>query len=161
MRLKLVMGLLFVSACSGGDGHQTPSEANTRARMQRRCAEHMPRTSPGPRPAGTADDPFVGDGVVFAVHDVSAELVRVGIRHRAIPHFKIAAEMAVNVPRAVAAAVSPGDFVQVKYARLPDDSPLKTLYASGAWPDTPVQYVYCGYEIVAIDVVPDPEAGAR
>lgn len=161
VKLCVTIALLAASACNSGDKHQLTRDPRAGARLQKRCAEHMPRESTGPRPTGTRDDPFIGHGVVFAVHDVSPGLVRVGIRHQPIPYFKIAAEMAVNVPRAVAARISPGDFIQLKYARLPEDSPLRELYESGIRPEAPLQYVYCGYEIFTMDVAPHLDAEPR
>jgi hypothetical protein len=158
-----LLALAIILASVGGAAC-TPAGSPVQKTRKQRFEDHIPPNSTGRKPAGTRDDPYVGIGVVFGMKDVSAQLVRVGVRHRPISYFKKAADMAVNLPRHIVADVREGDLVKLYYARMDENSPVAIAYRQvlkGQEPKDPgpYPYVYFGYEVFRLEVIPDNPAG--
>jgi hypothetical protein len=111
-----------------------------------RLADFVPAESSGRRPAGTTDDPFVGDAVVVRVtRSHRSGSTRLVLRMRAIPYFRVGSEAPLDVPDDLARGVSDGDIVRLYFA---NDRPASAT----------TTYRWFGYSLFAINVVPDSDA---
>jgi hypothetical protein len=149
--------LVLAAACQ--DAHVRGRESPARGKPWS-CEEHIPPDSSGPRPAGTTSDPFIGYAVIRRKNDATADLVEVLARQRAIPYLRTATEWWFHVRREVAANVAEGDFVRLKFAKIPEHADLvvRALAAERTGVATgPMPFVYCGYELFAMEKVPDAE----
>jgi hypothetical protein len=150
----VLVGLLGAS-CS------RPSTGGIRSDASAATVQQIPSDSQGRRPAGTRADPFVGDGVVVRILKTpDAGLLHVLLKERAIPYFRIGGEFSVFLPTNVMGNAQEGDFVSISYAKLVSGSPAAREYAlhlhetAGA-PAVPAPYVYFGYELFRLTVIPD------
>jgi hypothetical protein len=123
------------------------------------CAGNRPQNSRGPVPRGTPEDPFVGYAVVLAINPHSEALVRVVIKQRPIPHFDRAGKLSFYLRPALLDGVDEGDFVRMQFVRLSETSDLSRRYAAAAARKERIAlpYVYCGHELVKLEVVPDDQ----
>lgn len=76
-----------------------------------------PKASAGLQPAGTRDDPFVGDGVIMGIARARNKPPQLLVKHREIPYFMVAMQMTVYVAPPLITGLSEGDFVRLSFAR--------------------------------------------
>ena len=165
VRTYAVIGLAIVTqlGCHGAPRQELGPPPKSQGRLE----DYIPKTSTGRKPAGTRDDPFVGEGVIIRIlKPEKSGLVRVALKHRAIPYFKRAVEAAFYVPQSLLEGVHEGDFVNLYYARLLDGTPAALAYAR-ALKQKPtdatehIPHVWFGYELFRMTPIPDEVFHAR
>jgi hypothetical protein len=149
--------MILGSGCSTDDAPKPPTRHIGHAK---KFEDYLPPNSTGRRPAGTRDDPFIGRGVMMAIGQRRDGLIRAGIRHQDIPHFKLAAEMGVYVTADTLGSARDGDFVLLYFAELRQGTPERAAYervTSAGDHSAILPYQHFGYELYRIKVVPDAE----
>ena len=129
-----------------------------------RFEDFLPKESSGRRPAGTREDPFIGDAVIMRLGQPENGLTRVSLRHRAIPYLKQAMETSLWVRPELVEGISDGDFVSLHFERVIDGTETARIYRD--WKRVgptygPIPYIWFGYELFRIERIPDDEYRAR
>ena len=145
LRACTVLALL---GCTTADSERAPNPARRPSRPIS-FEEMKPRSSAGPQPAGTRQDPFVGEAVIMGIAHPRNKPPQLLVKHREIPHFMGAMQMTVFVAPNLIEGVSEGDVVRLYFARTGDVPHGFT--AAQMW---------FGHELFRVEKLPDSSASA-
>ena len=119
--LTCIVIALVLPGCSKESEHAPTVRPMTRSTPRPMSLEEMrPKVSVGPRPAGTREDPFIGEAVIMGIAHPPNKPPQLLVKHREIPYFMIPMQMTVFVSQTLIDGLSDGDRVRLYFARTDD-----------------------------------------